>query len=275
MEQFDQHAAFGGEQRRYRHRSGTLDCDMVFSLFLPPQWRPDSPAFYWLSGLTCTDENFVQKAGAQRVAAELGLILVVPDTSPRGETVADAEAYDLGQGAGFYINATREPWAAHYRMQDYIADELPALLQRGLGLTGPCGISGHSMGGHGALTLALKYPERYGSVSAFSPIANPVACPWGEKAFSAYLGDDRTQWRQHDASRLLAAGRAPWPIRVDVGTADGFLQEQLRPEALEAAARESGSELTVHRQPGYDHSYFFVATFIEAHLREHAAALRG
>jgi S-formylglutathione hydrolase len=274
MEQIDNHRAFGGEQRRYRHRSETLHCDMTLSVFLPPEWRPESPLLYWLSGLTCTDENFVQKAGAQRVAAELGLILVAPDTSPRGEDVADDEAYDLGQGAGFYINATQQPWATHYRMQDYVIEELPALLERELGLTGRCGISGHSMGGHGALTLAMKFPDRFASVSAFSPIANPMACPWGQKAFAAYLGDDTEQWQAHDASVLMTGKRPPWPIRVDVGTADGFLETQLMPQTLEAGVGHSGGELELHRQPGYDHSYFFVASFIEQHLRFHAERLR-
>lgn len=270
MEQTELHLAFGGEQRRYEHSSETLSCDMTLSVFLPPEWRKDSPVLYWLSGLTCTDENFTQKAGAQRVAAELGMILVSPDTSPRGEGVADNPGFDLGQGAGFYINATKEPWDSHYRMEDYVVDELPALLERELGLTGPCGISGHSMGGHGALSLALKYPQRYRSVSAFSPISNPTNSPWGQKAFGAYLGQRREDWEAHDASMLLAARRSPWQIRVDVGTADDFLDEQLKPEALEEAARVSGSELQVYRQPGYDHSYFFVSTFMEQHLRFHA-----
>ena len=274
MEQIDQHLAFGGEQRRYLHYARRPDCDMVFSVYLPPGWRQDSPLLFWLSGLTCTDENFVQKAGAQRIAAELGLILVVPDTSPRGEQVADAESYDLGHGAGFYINATREPWSRHYRMEDYVVEELPALLEAELGLRGRRGVSGHSMGGHGALSLAMKYPERFASVSAFSPIANPSRCPWGEKAFAHYLGDDRREWERHDSAVLLAAKPAPWPLLVDIGTADGFLEEQLRPEALEQAARESGSDLRLRRQEGYDHSYFFVASFIEEHLRFHAAQLR-
>ncbi|MEX0732031.1 MAG: S-formylglutathione hydrolase [Aquisalimonadaceae bacterium] len=273
MDLLETHLAFGGEQRRYRHQSATLGCDMTLSVFLPPRWGQGSPMLYWLSGLTCTDENFVHKAGAQRVAAELGLVLVVPDTSPRGEQVADDPGYDLGQGAGFYINATREPWKPHYRMEDYVVDELPALLRRELGLTGRRGISGHSMGGHGALTLALKYPDRYRSVSAFSPICNPCDCPWGRKAFAAYLGEQQEEWTRHDASALLAARQAPWPIRVDVGAADSFLDEQLKPDALERAARQSGSELQLTRQPGYDHSYFFVSTFMEEHLRFHAKHL--
>ncbi|MCP1675325.1 S-formylglutathione hydrolase [Natronocella acetinitrilica] len=273
MELIDQHRAFDGEQRRYRHKARSLDCDMTFSVFLPPKWRSESPLLYWLSGLTCTDENFVQKAGAQRAAAALGLVLVAPDTSPRGETVANDEAYDLGQGAGFYVNATEEPWSRHYRMEDYIVEELPAQLRSELGLRGRSGISGHSMGGHGAISLALKHPERYSSVSAFAPIANPSACPWGEKAFSAYLGKNRREWERHDSAVLLAEHKAPWPILVDVGSSDGFLAEQLRPEALERAALASGSEVSVRRREGYDHSYFFVASFMDEHLQFHADQL--
>jgi S-formylglutathione hydrolase len=269
----EQHHCFGGVQHRYRHWADTLGCEMHVSVFMPPNWRPDSPVLYWLSGLTCTDENFVQKAGAQRRAAELGLVVVAPDTSPRGTAVADDPAYDLGQGAGFYVDASEQPWQTHYRMESYITGELPSLLGAQLGLQGRCGVSGHSMGGHGALTLALRHPQRYASVSAFSPIANPSACPWGEKALGAYLGADRQRWLEHDASVLLARQRAPWPILVDVGTADPFLDEQLRPAALEAAAQESGSTLQLTRREGYDHSYFFVASFIDQHLDFHARML--
>lgn len=275
MQLVEQNRCFDGEQHRYRHASPSLDCDMHVSVYLPPGWRRESPVLYWLSGLTCTDQNFVQKAGAQRVASELGLILVAPDTSPRGEAVPDDEAYDLGQGAGFYVNATQAPWATHFRMEDYIVDELPALLRRELGLSGRWGISGHSMGGHGALSLALRHREAFHSVSAFSPVANPTACPWGQKAFSAYLGADKETWEAHDASLLLGKESAPWPILVDVGTADGFLAEQLKPEALEAAAKRSGSAVYLNRREGYDHSYFFVGTFIENHLRFHAEQLTG
>ncbi len=273
MDCIEQHSCFGGLQQRYRHHAETLDCDMHLSVFLPPNWRADTPVVVWLSGLTCTDENFVQKAGAQRQAAELGLVLVAPDTSPRGESVADDPSYDLGQGAGFYVDACEEPWRRHYRMESYITEELPALLSSAPGLHGRVGLSGHSMGGHGALTLALRHPHRYASVSAFSPIANPSACPWGEKAFGAYLGAARDRWLEHDASVLLARQPAPWPILVDVGTDDPFLDEQLRPDSLESAAAQSGSTLQLNRRAGYDHSYFFVASFIDAHLAFHAHAL--
>jgi len=273
MQGIEQHHCFGGVQHRYRHWADTLGCEMRVSVFMPPNWQPDSPVLYWLSGLTCTDENFVQKAGAQRRAAELGLVVVAPDTSPRGEAVADDPAYDLGQGAGFYVDATEQPWQTHYRMESYITSELPSLLTTHLGLQGRCGVSGHSMGGHGAITLALRHPQQYASVSAFSPIANPSACPWGEKALGAYLGPDRQRWLEHDASVLLARARAPWPILVDIGSADPFLDEQLRPAALEAAARESGSTLRLALHEGYDHSYFFVASFIDQHLDFHAELL--
>lgn len=273
MELIESHLCFGGEQRRYKHGSAVLGCEMTVSVFLPPDFGSHTPVLYWLSGLTCTDENFVQKAGAQRLAAELGLAIVAPDTSPRGEAVADDEGYDLGKGAGFYVNATQAPWASHYRMDDYIVKELPPLIEA-LGLGSRRGISGHSMGGHGALVLALRNRDFYGSVSAFSPISNPVNCPWGKKAFGAYLGDNPADWESYDASLLLADAKAPWPVRVDVGLKDNFLEELLRVEALEAAAAQSGSELTVHRQSGYDHSYFFVASFMEAHLRFHAAQLK-
>lgn len=273
MQLIEQNRCFDGEQHRYRHASGALGCDMLLSVYLPPRWRRGSPVLYWLSGLTCTDQNFVHKAGAQRVAAELGMILVVPDTSPRGDDVADDDAYDLGQGAGFYVNATQAPWASHFRMEDYIVDELPALVRRELGLSGRWGVSGHSMGGHGAISLALRHPGVFHSVSAFSPIANPTACPWGQKALGAYLGDDSQTWQEHDSALLLAHEKAPWPILVDVGTSDGFLAEQLKPEALEAAAKRSSSALYLNRREGYDHSYFFVQTFIEDHLRFHAEQL--
>ncbi|WKE66189.1 S-formylglutathione hydrolase [Gallaecimonas kandeliae] len=272
MELVENHLCFGGEQRRYRHHSQVLGCTMHFSVFLPPDAGRDTPVLYWLSGLTCTDENFVQKAGAQRIAAELGLALVAPDTSPRGMGVADDEGYDLGQGAGFYVNATQAPWASHYHMEDYVVRELPELVV-GLGLGEQRGIFGHSMGGHGALVLALRYPELYQSVSAFSPIAHPSDCPWGQKALGAYLGEEPEAWRNHDASLLLAGRTAPWPIRVDIGLADNFLAEQLKPETLERAALQSGSALELSRHAGYDHSYFFVASFMEEQLRFHARHL--
>ena len=272
MELIDSHLCFGGEQRRYQHDSAVLGCPMTLSVFLPPGYGSHTPVLYWLSGLTCSDENFVQKAGAQRLAAELGLAIVAPDTSPRGADVADDDSYDLGQGAGFYVNATEMPWASHYRMDDYIVQELPPLIE-GLGLSNKRGISGHSMGGHGALVLALRNRDFYRSVSAFSPICHPMDCPWGQKAFSAYLGQDEATWQSYDAAVLLADAKAPWPIRVDVGKADNFLDEQLRVDALAAAASRSGSDLSLNLHEGYDHSYFFVATFMATHLRFHAAQL--
>lgn len=268
---------FGGWQKRYRHRSSVLGCDMIFAIFLPPQADQGEPlpVLYWLSGLTCTDENFVQKAGAQRLAAELGMVVVAPDTSPRGEGVADDPqgAWDFGLGAGFYINATQQPWARHYQMYDYVVTELPALIEGNFPVSDRRAISGHSMGGHGALICALKNPGRYQSVSAFAPITNPVNCPWGHKAFGNYLGDDREQWKQWDACELIATAEERLPLLVDQGEADNFLAEQLKPEALEAAAAAAGHPLTLRRQAGYDHSYFFIASFIDDHLRHHARAL--
>lgn len=267
---------FGGWQQRLRHSSGALGCEMVFSVYLPPQAQERRvPVLYWLSGLTCNDQNFVTKAGAQRYAAQHGIAIVAPDTSPRGDDVADVEGWDLGQGAGFYIDATRAPWSRHFRMYTYIAEELPALVRAQFaGIDAErCGIFGHSMGGHGALTIALKNPGRYRSVSAFAPICAPTRCPWGERAFSAYLGDDRSAWVQHDACELLSAVQLPFEILVDQGEADEFLQTQLRPELLQAAAARSGQALRLRRHAGYDHSYFFIASFIEDHLRFHAGLL--
>ncbi len=269
--------SFGGWLKRYRHRSATLDCDMVFAVYLPPQAERGAklPVLYWLSGLTCTDENFMQKAGAQRVAAELGLIVVAPDTSPRGAGVpADPDgAWDFGLGAGFYVNATQAPWSGHYRMYDYVVQELPALIEANFPVSDRRGISGHSMGGHGALVCALRNPGRYRSVSAFAPISNPMDCPWGEKALSRYLGADRSKWREWDSSVLIADAQEKLPILVDQGDRDDFLASQLKPEVLEAAARAAGHPLTLRLQPGYDHSYYFIASFIEDHLRHHAQAL--
>lgn len=266
---------FGGRQVRYKHNSAVLNCDMQFSVFLPPQAAERKvPALYWLSGLTCSDENFSVKAGAQRVAAELGIALIIPDTSPRGDGVADDPAYDLGQGAGFYVNATQAPWAQHYQMYDYILTELPTLLEAQLPLSDQRAISGHSMGGHGALVLALRNPQRFTSVSAFAPIANPLNCPWGQKAFTAYLGDDRATWEEYDASLLLAQYRGDLPMLVDQGDADNFLSEQLKPQALYTAAMQAKANLLLRMQPGYDHSYYFIASFIEEHLRFHASYLQ-
>ncbi|WP_330114346.1 S-formylglutathione hydrolase [Pseudomonas sp. JS3066] len=271
--------SFGGWHKRYRHRSTSLNCEMVFAVYLPPQAEQGGklPVLYWLSGLTCTDENFMQKAGAQRLASELGLIIVAPDTSPRGADVpADPDnAWDFGLGAGFYLNASQEPYARHYRMHDYVVHELPALIEANFPVSGKRGISGHSMGGHGALVCALRNPGRYQSLSAFAPISNPMACPWGEKAFSRYLGDDRARWREWDASVLLAEANERLPILVDQGDRDDFLANQLKPEALQAAANAAGHPLILRLQPGYDHSYYFIASFIGDHLKHHAEALKG
>ncbi len=277
MEQIGANRCFDGRQLRYRHASTVLGCDMTFSVYLPPQAEAGKvPVVYWLSGLTCTDENFVTKAGAQRYAAQLGLAIVAPDTSPRGEGVPDDPdgAWDFGLGAGFYVNATQEPWRRHYRMYDYIVDELPALVSAGFPVdSSRTGISGHSMGGHGALTIALKNPGRFRSVTAFAPICSPLRCPWGEKALGNYLGPDRDRWRQYDTTALLAAADERLPVLVDQGDADNFLAEQLRTPLLEQACREAGYPMTIRMQAGYDHSYFFIASFIGEHLAFHAGCL--
>ena len=275
-ERIEHRACFGGWQDVYRHRSEVLGCDMTVGVYLPPQVEQGPcPVLYWLSGLTCTEQNFITKAGAQRYAAEHGIILVAPDTSPRGEDVADAEGYDLGKGAGFYVNATQAPWASHYRMYDYIVDELPAWVEADPMASDRRAISGHSMGGHGALTIALKNPGRYRSVSAFSPIVAPTQVPWGQKAFAAYLGDDREAWKAWDTVELIRQAREQLPLLVDQGDADEFLQGQLKPELLQAAAAEAGHPLTLRMQPGYEHSYYFIASFIGEHVAHHAAALRA
>jgi S-formylglutathione hydrolase len=267
----------GGWTKRYRHRSATLSCDMVFSIYLPPQIESGEklPVLYWLSGLSCTDENFMQKAGAQRIAAELGMVIVAPDTSPRGDDVpGDPDGgWDFGHGAGFYLNATQAPWAQHYRMHEYVVHELPALIEASFPVSDKRGISGHSMGGHGALVCALRNPGRYQSLSAFAPICNPMTVPWGEKAFSRYLGEDRSQWREWDASHLLANAAERLPILIDQGDRDQFLTVQLKPEALQVAALAAGHQLDLRMQHGYDHSYYFIASFIEDHLRHHACEL--
>ena len=275
-ERIEHRACFGGWQDVYRHRSEVLGCDMTVGVYLPPQVEQGPcPVLYWLSGLTCTEQNFITKAGAQRYAAEHGIILVAPDTSPRGEDVADAEGYDLGKGAGFYVNATQAPWASHYRMYDYIVDELPAWVEADPMASDRRAISGHSMGGHGALTIALKNPGRYRSVSAFSPIVAPTQVPWGQKAFAAYLGDDREAWKAWDTVELVRQAREQLPLLVDQGDADEFLQGQLKPELLQAAAAEAGHPLTLRMQPGYDHSYYFIASFIGDHIAHHDAALKA
>jgi len=250
---------------------------MTLSVFVPPGEGP-FPVLIWLSGLTCTEDNFTTKAGAYRTAAEHGVIVVAPDTSPRGEGVADDPAYDLGQGAGFYVDATQAPWAKHFRMESYVVEELIALVDAAFPTTKTRSISGHSMGGHGALTLALRHPDRFRSVSAFAPISSPSRCPWGEKAFTAYLGDDRTKWEAHDAARLIEAGAARGvydDILIDQGDADPFLAEQLKPERLVEAGKAAGQAVTLRMQPGYDHSYFFMASFIADHVAFHAKRLKA
>ena len=275
MERIEHRACFGGWQDVYAHASSALGCTMRFAIYLPPQAADGPvPVLYWLSGLTCNEQNFITKAGAQRYAAEHGIAIVCPDTSPRGDDVADAEGYDLGQGAGFYVNATQAPWAAHYRMHDYVVDELPALVEAHFPVTDACAISGHSMGGHGALVLALRNPGRYRSVSAFSPIVAPSRVPWGQKAFAAYLGDDRDAWDAYDATVLVASASERLSILVDQGDADEFLAGQLQPWRLQTAADAAGHPLTLRMQPGYDHSYYFIASFIGEHIAHHAAALR-
>jgi S-formylglutathione hydrolase len=250
---------------------------MRFGVYLPPQARQRAvPALFWLSGLTCTEENFIVKAGAQRVAAELGLALVVPDTSPRGVSIpGDHESWDFGLGAGFYVDATRAPWSSHYRMHAYVSEELPALVAARFPVDmSRTGIFGHSMGGHGALTIALKHPQRFRTVSAFAPIASAMRCPWGEKALSGYLGEARASWRDYDATALIAdRGWQGPPLLVDQGTQDPFLDVQLKPGLLEEACTKAGVPLALRYREGYDHSYFFIATFVEEHLRHHAAHL--
>ena len=277
LQQLSSQKVFGGQHVRYQHESSVLNCNMQFAVYLPPQVELGKPlpVLYWLSGLTCTDENFMQKAGALKTAAELGLIIVAPDTSPRGADVPDDAdgAWDFGLGAGFYINATQAPWAQHYRMYDYVVSELPALIEQHLPVSDQRSISGHSMGGHGALIAALREPQRYQSVSAFAPISQPAQCPWGEKAFTHYLGHQREDWMEWDASALMAQAAQHLPMLVDQGEADSFLIEQLKPAALHDAAERAGYPLTLRLQPGYDHSYYFIASFIDEHLRFHARAL--
>jgi len=276
LEILESNRSFDGEQLRVKHRSSVLSCEMMFSIYLPPQTRKKTvPLLWWLSGLTCNDQNFVTKAGSQRLAAELGIAIIAPDTSPRGDDVPDdaEKAWDFGLGAGFYVNATQWPWAKHYRMYDYIQSELPALIAEEFSDTVDVtrqSISGHSMGGHGALTLAIRHPEQYLSVSAFAPIVAPTQCPWGEKAFTHYLGHDKATWAEHDTCSLLATRGYHKPILVEQGMADNFLAAQLKPELLEAACQQADVALTLNRREGYDHSYYFISTFFENHLRYHA-----
>ena len=276
MERIEQHASFGGRQEVWKHASTTLGCEMKLAVYLPePATRGQAcPVLYWLSGLTCTEQNFIMKAGAQAHAARHGFIVVSPDTSPRGETVTNDDAYDLGQGAGFYVNATQTPWTPHYRMQDYVAAELPNLIEKNFAASNLRSIFGHSMGRHGALVTALRNPGRYQSVSAFSPIVAPSQVPWGQKALAAYLGTDPEAWKQWDAVELVKMARQEkLPLLVDQGGADEFLAGQLRPELLQAACAAVGHPLSLRMQPGYDHSYYFIATFLGDHFAHHGAAL--
>lgn len=265
----------GGQQIRLQHYSETLQCDMIFGIFLPPQAETQKvPVLYWLSGLTCTDENFAQKAGAQKLAAELGMAIVCPDTSPRGTNLPEEhDHWDFGSGAGFYVNATQAPWSSNYNMYDYVSKELPALVEAELPVNDQRSVSGHSMGGHGALMCALKNPDRYASVSAFAPICHPSETPWGIKAFSHYLGEDRNEWQQWDATQLVCSVEKQLPIFIDQGLEDDFLGEELKPGSLEQACICTHHPIQVRMQQGYDHSYYFIASFIDDHLRHHAKAL--
>lgn len=268
------HRVAGGELSYATHESASTGTAMRFSVFTPQGDGP-FPYLIWLSGLTCTEDNFTTKAGAYAAATAYGVAIVAPDTSPRGEDVADDPAYDLGQGAGFYLDATQAPWTPHFKMESYIVRDLIADVEAAFSLAPRRSIFGHSMGGHGALTLAMKHPHLFKSVSAFSPISSPIRCPWGEKALGAYLGADRDAWRAHDASLLIEAGKAASfdDILVDHGTGDPFLKEQLKPELLEGAARKAGQKLTMRMQEGYDHSYFFIGSFVSEHVAFHAARL--
>ena len=275
IENLSANKSFGGWHKQYSHQSTTLNCTMRFAIYLPPQVSQGEkvPVIYWLSGLTCTDENFMQKAGVQRIAAELGIAIVAPDTSPRGEGIVDNDNYDLGQGAGFYVNATQAPWNRHYHMYDYVVNELPNLIETTFPVSDKRAISGHSMGGHGALTIAMLNPKRYSSMSAFSPICNPINVPWGQKAFTAYLGKNKDTWLKHDASELMQQATEFVPAKVDQGGADDFLTEQLKTDALVAAAQTNNYPLDILIHDGYDHSYYFISSFIEEHLRFHAEHL--
>jgi len=274
-----EHACYGGMQQFYKHDSREIRGPMKFSVYQPPQAKSAKvPALYYLAGLTCTEETFAIKAHAQAVAAELGLMLIAPDTSPRQPRIpGDAEKWDFGQGAGFYVDATEAPWSTNYRMYSYITRELPEVVAANLpALSDATGIFGHSMGGHGALTIALRNPAQYKSVSAFSPIGAPMQCPWGQKAFTNYLGPDQEKWREYDASELVARKPFPVPILIDQGTADQFLAEQqLLPEKFSAAASKAGQKLTLRMQPGYDHGYYFIQSFMADHLHHHAKILRS
>lgn len=275
MERLERNASFGGWQEVYQHESTTLKCGMKFGIYLPPQAEhSDVPVLYWLSGLTCTEQNFITKAGVQRYAAEHGLAVVAPDTSPRGDNVPDDSAYDLGKGAGFYINATQPPWSKNYQMYDYIVKELPDFIEANFPVSDKRSISGHSMGGHGALVIALRNPGRYVSVSAFSPIVAPTQVPWGQKAFEAYLGGNRDTWKQYDTVELVSSAEEKIPILIDQGLGDEFLKEQLRPAVLKTKCEDVHHPLILNLRPDYDHSYYFISSFIGEHILHHASALK-
>jgi S-formylglutathione hydrolase len=277
MKILSENKSHGGRQLVVKHASSATSTDMTFSIYLPPQAGNGSklPVVWYLSGLTCTHANVTEKGEYRAACAELGLVFIAPDTSPRGDEVPDAEGYDFGKGAGFYVDATEEPWAANYRMWSYITDELPAQVAGEFPVDmDRQGITGHSMGGHGALTVALNHPDRFRSVSAFAPIVAPAQVPWGQKALGGYLGDDRAAWRKHDAVALIEDGARVDQILVDVGTADPFIENELRPELLEAACAAVGLPLTLRRQQGYDHGYYFISTFMAEHLVWHAERLR-
>jgi len=276
MRRIEHHASFGGRQEVWSHSSTTLRCEMRFGLYLPEAAVEGQrcPVLYWLSGLTCTEQNFITKAGAQQHASRHGAIVVAPDTSPSGEDVPNDASYDLGQGASFYVNATEQPWATHYRMQDYVAVELPGLIEQHFPANERRGIFGHSMGGHGALVTALRNPGRYRSVSALAPIVAPMQVPWGQKAFAAYLGDDRDAWKPWDTLELIRAAPERLPLLVDQGDADEFLTAQLRPHLLEAACRAVGHPLTLRMHAQYDHSYYFIASVLGDHFDHHAKAFK-
>jgi S-formylglutathione hydrolase len=276
VEIVSENRSHGGRQLVVRHASGACSCNMNFSIFLPPQAEEGGklPVVWYLSGLTCTHANVTEKGEYRAACSELGLVFIAPDTSPRGDDVPDAEGYDFGTGAGFYVDATEQPWARNYRMWSYVTDELPALVAAEFPVdTDRQGITGHSMGGHGALTVALNFPDRFRSVSAFAPIVAPSQVPWGQKALAGYLGDHRSRWRKHDAVALIEDGARVKELLVDVGTADQFLDQELRPELLEQACADAGVALTLRRRPGYDHSYYFISTFMGDHMRWHAERL--
>lgn len=274
MERVENHASFDGWQDVYQHESTTLGCSMKFGIYIPPQAKNGKvPVLYWLSGLTCTEQNFITKSAVQSFASEYGIAVVAPDSSPRGEGIPDDADYDLGQGAGFYVNATQEPWAANYRMYDYVVQELPALIEANFPVTDERSISGHSMGGHGALVIALRNPGHYRSVSAFSPIVAPTTVPWGQKAFAAYLGMNRETWKQYDTVELIRTAQERLPLLVDQGLRDEFLESQLRPNMLSKVCEEMKHPLTMNLREGHDHSYYFIASYMGDHMAHHASAL--